>query len=156
MPRVDERLDRQYFDHPKTGTPMVKFRCFRKEDGQKAERWMSMPVLAFRWFRRHVVLKQAGGRGRPHLFEWPGPTRLRRVGNHDTLADYMRGLFGYLYQGTGRIPFRREEILGIANHLDLTPKLTGDNPNPNRDSTINPARLTRTVFHPGGQPARKG
>lgn len=148
MPIPTVQGDREYCRCPKSNALLIKFRCFRSEDGQKAERWMTMPAKAFAWFMVNVQLEVAGGHGRSHIFSWPGPTGLHRKGNHDSLADYLRGLFGHLYDGSGRIPFRREEILGLANHLNLTPKITGQNPNPNKNSKRNYDRLTQTTFVP--------
>lgn len=141
------------------GTLFIKYLCFCRDGGQKSERWMSMPLEAYRWFRDNVKLATGGGGGRPHIFWWHTErTTLRRLeGRHDLLCEYLRGLFGYLYDGLrgqglgGRKPFRREEILGLANHLCITPKLTGKNPNPNKDNTVNLSRYAQVVFAPGGK-----
>lgn len=137
------------------GRRFKKFRCFRAEDGQKSERWYNWPVEAYQWFSDNVTLVRAGGHGKAHIFGYPSDTTLsRREGRHDDVCERMRALFRHLYVGLkgqlgSRIPFRREEVLGMANHLHLTPLLTGSNVNPNRDNRVNPKRLTQRVYAVG-------
>ncbi len=131
------------------GVEFISVRCFRPEDGQKSERWMRWPHEAFTWFRDNVRVEEAV-RKRAYKLSWPGPTRLRCHGNHDRLCEFMRDKFGHLYVDLDKkIPFRREEVLGFLNHLRMTPMITNENKNPNRDPTPNPARLTRIVGVPG-------
>lgn len=137
------------------GVKFVSFRCFRPEDGQKSERWMRLPWEAFTWFRANVRVEEARPK-RAYKLSWPGPTKLRCHGNHDRLCEFLRDRFGHLYAGLERkIPFRREEVLGLLNHLRATPMITNENKNPNRNPTPNPMRLTRVV-HVLGAPSLIG
>lgn len=148
MPKVGAKPERRTIEMP-NGVTFVSVRCFRPEDGQKSERWMRWPLEAFTWFRANVRVEEATLK-RAYKLSWLGPTRLRCHGNHDRLCEFMRDKFAHLYDGLSRkIPFRREEVLGFLNHLRMTPMITNENPNPNRDPTPNPARLTRVVGVPG-------
>lgn len=160
MPRILENLRRKEYQAV-NGEWFMKFWCFLPEHGQggaaQKERPYSVPFVAFHWVRDNVVLDAMGGKFKNgYIFSWPGPARLNRKGNADQLADDLRCMFGHLYAGIyvcggkrPKIPFTREEVLGLANHLSITPKTTNTNTRPNRDNTVNPARLTKTGTVPG-------